>query len=254
MTTFDFGTWDVESLRLSIFHSGLYDLGPASNLWNRVTGLEPDSVDLRSKDRIVRSVGIVGRDTLILVVQDGRTDWTLQATSEPPPQSSNEIIVPKIKSYESALPIFTNALDYSLEAMGSISRIAFAPLLIWQVDTPGEGMVRLSNLLPNLDLPTQQSGDLVYQLNRIQRSKVVPHAGINRIARWSLEALGSVSFRLGPTGQPDVLPATLQPVVRLMLDINTTQNTNAISKKKVPELFNELVALSEKVAREGDVS
>ena len=251
INAFDFGDWDVESLRLSIFHPGDYESSHSPGLWESVTGQQVDSIDSRPRDRAIRAVGLVEGNNLNLTHQDGRVDWTLQPTAGVAPQPPNDVVVAKIGSVEHMLPIFQNALEHSLEAITSVDRIAFAPGLIREVPDINVGLEQLDKFLPCLNL-TAAHGDLIYQINRIRRSESVRHARINRIAKWSLELVGGISFRVGPTGQPDVLPTSLQPVRRLLLDVNTTQTTSIMAKERIPGLFDELVTLASEIAIEGD--
>ncbi len=249
---FDFGDWDVESLRLSIFHSGEYQDSYSQGLWESVTGQQADSIDSRPKDRTISAIGSVDGNSLILVHQDGRIDWTLQSAVGATPQPSSEVVIPKIDSVGRTLPIFQNAVVYSLEAITSVSRVAFAPNLIREVSDINVGFEQLSTFLPHLNLPTAHAGDFIYQINRIRRSESIRHAHINRIGRWSLELVGGISFRVGPTGQPDMVNTNTKQVRRLMLDINTTQTTSTMAKERIPGLFEELISLAREISTEGD--
>ena len=249
---FDFGDWDVESLRLSIFHSGEYQDSYSPGLWESVTGQQADSIDSRPKDRMTRVLGSVEGDSLTLVRQDGRIDWTLQPVVGPTPQPSNEIVVAKIGSVGRMLPIFRKALDYSLESITSVNRIAFAPTFIREVGDVNAGFEQLSKYLPHLNLPAAQGGDFIFQINRRRRSEVIHHAYINRLAKWSLELVGGVSVRMGSTGRPDLVNTPPKQVRRLSLDVNTTPETSTMGRKRVPGLFEELVALAREITLEGD--
>ena len=168
--------------------------------------------------------------------------------------SSNEVVVAKIGSVGRTLPIFQNAVGFSLDAITStaVIRLAFAPSLIREVVDENVGLEQLSNFLPNLNLTSAHAGDFIYQINRIRRSETVHHARINRIAKWSLELVGGITFRMGPTGRPDVMNANPKQLRRLMLDINTTQGTSTMAKERIPGLFEELVSLAREIATEGD--
>ena len=249
---FDFGDWDVESLRLSIFHTMKYEDSYSEGLWESVTGQQADSIDSRPRNRMTRTIGTAERNSLTLVHQDGRIDWTSQPVVSPVPQPSNEILVAQIDSPERMLPIFQKAVSYSLESITSVKRIAFAPSLIREVADVNAGFEQLSRYLPHLNLPAAHGGDFIYQINRRRRSEAIQHAHINRLAKWSLELLGGVSVRVGLTGQPDLLDAPPKQVRRLFLDVNTTPETSTMAKNGIPELFKELVALAREIAIEGD--
>ena len=252
--SFDFGDWDVESLRMSIFFPRGAHPNVRAGLWERVTGEQPDSIDSRPRERISRETGTIGGNSFVFVNQDERIDWLLQPIVVPSLQPPTSTTLPTLETVEKALAIFRNAIRYSLETIPVVQRLAFAPVLIKDAANLNVGFGQLSTHLPHLSLGSAYGADFIYQINRRRRSNSVPHAQINRLAKWSMEMVGGVAVRMGPSGQPDVRDTGTSATRKLALDINTTPETSTISKAKIPGLFEELVTVSRELATKGDIS
>ena len=248
--SFDFGDWDVESLRMSIFCPANTRPFERSGLWERVTGEQPSSIDSRPREGVTREAGVVGGNNLLLVTQGGRLDWLLQPVAVPNQQAP---VILTLKDVGIARGIFHKAFRYSLETTGLALRLAFAPVFIKEVTSVGLGFGQLSVFLPQLDLASLNTSDFIYRVNRRRRSLSVPHAEINRIAKWSLEEVGVVSFRVASSGRPDFRDTGTTFVRKLELDVNTTPETSAMSKDTVSGLLDEMIVMAEELATEGDV-
>ena len=68
---FDFGEWDVESLRVSIFHPVALSTSVRTGLWEKVTGDRPESIDSRPREGVTRESGIVRWRKLTTCLQVG---------------------------------------------------------------------------------------------------------------------------------------------------------------------------------------
>lgn len=248
---FDFGEWDVESLRVSIFHPGGSVSSTRTALWAMVADSEPESIDSRPRDRVTRLTGSVGGDNLVLAVQEERIDWLIQPIVVP---NQRPVTALTLKSAEDALPILQRAVQYSLETIPLVQRLAFSPSLIRQVLNPTLSLKQISNYLPRLDLDSVEGSDFVYQINRRRRSLSVSHAQINRLAKWSTVQVGGIEFKMRPSGQPRLQTTEVGFARKLELDVNTTPETGAMSNDKIPGLFDELITLAGELAIEGDIS
>ena len=249
--SFDFGDWDVESLRMSIFCPANTRPSERAGLWEKVTGEQPSSIDSRPREGVTREAGVVGGNNLLLVTQVGRLDWLLQPVAVPNQQAP---VLLNLKDVGSARPIFQKAFYYSLETFGLALRLAFAPVLIKDVASVPLGFGQLSVFLPRLDLASLNTADFIYRVNRRRRSLSVRHAEINRIAKWSMEEVGAVSLRVTPFGRPDFRDTGTAFVRKLELDVNTTPETSAMSKDKISSLLDEMITIAEELATEGDIS
>ena len=243
----DFGQWNVEHLRLTIFHPSGVD---TSNLWERLMHVLPESRDERPREGVVQQQGEAGGNRLLLITRADRFDWTVI----PNPASDAGIMpTPILVDINQAVTLIQDALRISLQAVTVMDRLAFGALLGQQVADPTEGMSRLSEYLPRLGLEEQGVSDFVYQINRRRQSFRVPHAQLNRVARWSSEQIIQARLRITPALLPQVQPSGTGFVNRLLLDVNTVPGTSAIAHGRFSGLFVELVEIACKVASEGDV-
>lgn len=245
-----FGDWDVEGLRVSIFHQTIGVPFSQAGLWAKVTGNEPESVNSRPQQGVTRVVGRVGENNLILASENDRIDWLVLPIANPTQQVSPVLT---LKGTDNTLPILQGAVKRSLEAIPVVLRLAFGPTLVREVSDLKQGIKQLSAYLPNIDFGSLEGIDFVYQVNRRRRSVSVSHVQINRLARWSTEQIGGIELRVTQSEQPHLRSTGNNFTRKLHLDINTTPTPSAISNDKIPALFGELVTLADELAIKGDV-
>jgi hypothetical protein len=243
----DFAEWDVENFRLTVFHTSDSNI---SGLWERLMGVSPESIDSRPRERVLREQGGANGNNLLLVTQAGRLDWHLQ----PDPAPDHPIgTPPSLKAVNQTLPLLRRALDVTLQSVNQVLRLAFGVVLIQQVSGLNEGMRHLSKYLPHMGLENQEGLDFVYQINRRRRSANSLHVQINRLAKWQLEQFHSGALRITPTQGARLETSDSGFVCKLVLDINTAAENNAISKDRMPVLSVELTALAREIAVKGDI-
>ena len=247
---FDFGEWDAESLRVSIFHPVALSTSVQTGLWEKVTGDRPESIDSRPREGVTRESGTVEENLLVLATQEGRTDWLVQPMAVPNQQMGTVLM---LKSVGHALPILQRAMFCTLETIPLVQRLAFSPALIRQVRNPALALKQISKYLPRLDFNSMEGSDFVYQVNRRRQSASVPHVRVNRLAKWSTAQVGGLQVQVRPSGQPRVQTADVGYMRRLDLDVNTTPESGAMSNDKIPSLFEELLTLSLELATNGDI-
>ena len=245
----DFGEWDIESLRLSIFHPP--GGGAVSGLWEQLMGIDPENQETRPRDGFHQEQGAAEGNRLLMVTQSGRLDWHIVA-DKPPRGDEGRSPVLKLNAVERATPLLARALGMSLRSINLVHRLAFGVVLVWQVSDLNQGMRQLSKFLPQLDLDNRGGPDFVYQINRRLRSSCAPHVMINRLSRWQTEEFQGGTFRM-TTAQPRIEMSDLVLVNKLILDVNTASDSNAISVDRMPALFDELTRLAHGVAIKGDV-
>lgn len=251
MSETGFGDWDVESLRVSIFHPVGSATSQQAGLWQKATGDVPESISSRPQNRVTRATGRLGENNLLLTTQDERIDWLIRPIVGPKQQSAP---VPTLREVASTPSFLQNAIRCSLEAIPVVMRLAFALILVRQVPDSTEGLRQLSKYLPHVDLNSMEGRDFVYQVNRRRISKSVSHIQINRLARWSTEHIEGVEIEMAPSEQPRLRPIEDVLTRKLNLDINTAPRTNAMANDKIPSLLDELMALASELAIEGDIS
>ena len=241
-----FSDWLLENLRLSIFSPGRFN---GEGLWSRVVGIQPESMETRPlPNNVYQEQGLAHGNRLVLAVQSGRHDWTIA----PGPQQQSG--PPVLTAVAESVSLLQKALTVSLGTVRQIDRLALGvTLLLGDSDTPSEAMRPLSRHLPDIiPSPSEGMSDFIYQINRRRRSSSVPHATINRVAKWSIEMVQQVQI---PLGDLNAVPGSSSVlwVSKLLLDINTVPGGSAISNDRFPILFEEFVNLASEVARRGDI-
>ena len=242
---YDLAPWGVESFRLSVFHS---TPGDHSGLWEHLIGSSPESKNERPREQTVQVEGPVDRNRLVLVTQTNRLDWHI-APGAPKDPSSTELVFLTDAGWASQL--FHKALEVSVKQVRQVGRLAFGAVLLQPVaDMEGAERV-LSGYLPISGLERGVQ-DLLYRINRRCKSQSAPHVLVNRIATWSAELVQSGAFQIGPPDHRPIMDTRAHRVVRLILDINTSPDNNAISPDRMPPILAELLGFGQQIAVTGD--
>ena len=250
----DFGQWSVEHIRLTVIHpQGVQ----TSELWELLMGVRPESIEERPREALIQQQGEVDGNRLLLITHAERFDWTFvpNPTVNLGANTTSALTAPVLIDPDQAVRKLQEALDISLPSVRQVNRLAFGALLGQEVANQAEGMSQFSKYLPRLGLEEQGVSDFVYQVNRRRRSSHVPHAQVNRVARWSLDQVITGEVRIGimPAQAPQLIPPSEPRFInKLLLDINTAPDNNAIAAERMPGLLVELINLACKVATEGD--
>ena len=245
----DFGEWDIESFRLSIFFPPMGRT--LSGLWEQLMGIAAESEANRPREGIRQEQGPAEGNRLLLDIRDERLDWQIVGPQPLRGEESRSPVI-KLNAGERMIPLLARALDVSLRPLNQVHRIAFGSVLVWQASDLNEGMRQLSKFLPQMDLESRGGSDFIYQINRRLRSTLAPHVTINRISRWQTEEIQGGMLRVTPT-QPRFEISERVLINKLTLDVNTAPEGNAISPERMPALFRELANLAHDTAIKGDV-
>ena len=242
-----FAGWQVENLRLTLFHA---EREPEQGLWQDSRKAQPESIEVKPRERLLVEQGTVVDNMLVLVSSTGRLDWRLQPSLLP----TNEIREgPRMLAQtDNAWSVFSEALQVSIRRHRQVHRLALGAVLSQTVDDLDEGFAILSNYLPRLKLKTHGDRDFMYRINRQRSSSSSRHVIINRLASWSVETETAASIQLPAHEKPRVL-ATPYLCVRLVMDINTAPDPSAISAARMTSLFAECTEFAHEIAAKGDI-
>ena len=243
--SYDFAPWSVDSIRLSVFHPARKD---RSGLWASLMGSSPESINERPREQTLQEEGPAGSNRLLLATQSQRLDWNIL------PANSDTTKLLFLADVDQALSLVQRALEVSAQLVQQIERLALGAVLSQQVPNMSDGMRCLSKYLPFLDLERREGTDLLYQINRRRRSSLLPHVLVNRLSRWSLEYAQSGTLLVAPDRLPRLETSKPQAVVKLVLDVNTAPENNAISLDKMPALLTEFLGFAQEIATSGDAS
>ena len=240
--------WQVESLRVTAFPLDIADVS-TDQMWDTFIGKPPADTHIQRTGIETREVEYVnGR--IFLVKQIDRIDWRYHYQQEEREEPPN---LPIIGSLDSELGVISGLAKDWLDSgtLFPLNRLAFAGVLLHQVDSVDDGYEILSKLLPSLNFDNLK--DLNYQVNRPRMSNAIQGLYINRLARWNVirshlfAAVPSANHRLQATADERV-------ACRLEFDINSSaQQTDAFAPDLLPDLFDELVDVGLELSEKGDV-
>ena len=236
MSASSWGGWDIESFRLSIFHTG----SSPGSLWEMVTEESPAAIDQRPRENISRTQGNLLGNTFLLSLQPQRVDWHFQPTIRP----QNKLHT--VSAASETLAILSKACDRTLVVVSPATRIAFGAVLIHSAASHETGVSYIARLLPQLPLD-ENTRDLLYRINRRRRFRGWQ---INRLATWSVEDRIDLNVVL-PEGQ--VNSKQIDSLCKLQLDINSVPS-QAIGREMATPLFEKMVSMASEIACQGDIA
>lgn len=233
--------WGIEFFRLTGFTSAKLDQN-CTEWWKIVTGRDPESITSRPTIGMFAAEGAIDGMRLQLTVAPGRVDWFLVA------QPTEENPIPDLGSFQNSEQRFAAIAKLWFElAPSPIERFAIGLAARVPVENRIAGYKVLVALLPTLAIDTENSADLLYQINRHRPSESVANLRINRLAKWAVVKVNLVSF-------PMAQQSRIADYCRVELDINTDADSKLDILKRLPALFPELMGHAETIIRDGDVA
>lgn len=248
----DIKNWRAESLRLTLFAQAGVEL-PANDWWLAVVGEPPESKTERLRESLQTMEGHLGKAKLILNVFANRVDWLVGFD----PNLDQELVEsPNIGPYPEALDLFGGKIfPWLLKGSPGVTRIAWGAALSQPVGDRVAGYRKLQEYLPSLKIDSENSSDLLYQINRPRKSKVIEGLTVNRLQKWAVLAVHTLRVPIGAT-QVQV-QERLSPVehrCRVELDINTAEDrSDALPKERVSDQLLELVKIGDEILTNGDI-
>lgn len=218
-----------------------------NNWWVELTGGEPETTKKRGyrlDDGKFQGYG------LQLEVDALRAIWTsgvyLEAGEFPP-------AIPTLGDFKPAFQEFRDLMRRWLTSptCPQIYRLAFVGSLFLPQTGRREAYQKTGEFIRHINIDPD-SFDFQYRINRRRDSTVIPQIKINRLCGWSI-----LQFRVEARTTSGVAPANVISEAygcHLEFDVNTSQdNTVAIQQDQLPMLFDELVALTDQIAEQGDI-
>ena len=252
MTSADFGAWDVESLRLTVFHQ---TTPSPAGLWRMLMDTDPINTERRPAEQKVIEQGPASPDTILLETQPQRLDWH-QLPSGPPTAlaGGDDVTVAVLLNPTQCCALLERALAVTLGAVTIVPRIALGATLIQVFPDLQQAQACLAHYIPHLSLEVQSgASDLVYQVNRARRSTTMPSVRINRLSTWTLAGFVNVPLTFNPATGVRLADQQKRDVLRAVLDINNAPMQSDISSKRFPALLTEFIDLAKEIANKGDV-
>ena len=238
--------WRVESLRLTAFPVP-QSTPDAERWWRELLGPEsPNQVVRKPKTGDVQVEGTFKDSLLVMQAQVMRFELRQVLDAPQLPNAAT----PECH-YDDARPAFRDlALKWlGLDTCPALLRLAFGAVLTKPAENLEAGYDALRLYLPSVKL-TPDSSDFLYQINRRRSSTTVRELSINRLSRWSVQQ--SQELLLRDDGR--VVRQSVKLTCRAELDVNSSlERTDALPREELPNLFDELVNLTNELSIRGDV-
>ena len=238
--------WKHHHLRLTAFLDNAMAISE-NTWWKDIVGSDPESTNITGSQLKVEQ-GMRKDLILLLKVEPLRVDWILQAKES---QNFNEL--PNLGDNAKALSTFKEITNdwFKNSKIPDIKRLAYGTRLYSIVDDRIKGYEELDRLLEFVEVHPETSSDFLYQINRSLSSATVDDLLINRLTKWHVANIKTVSIDTN-AGQSkslaqDVFATTLD------LDINSDADTEKLLPiDKLIILFEEFISLGKEITVKGD--
>jgi hypothetical protein len=246
--------WSIETLRLTGFLKIPQNIKEMESWWSAFTGIEPQEKIFQGSVNLIEK-GPWEQGLLQLTITPFRFDFVFV-----PPQNPLEMIkepsVAILGDFPDSAKEFIAASKKWLENPPVLNRLAFGCVLVHEASDKVEGYKNLEKFLsPMVEIDSENSRDLFYQINRPRASKAFPKVLINRVSKWNV--MGFIVKNLSVVGS-QVLDAGTQSntekiIDRLELDISTDQNHTDITKDQSGLFLDEFIENAKEISVRGDV-
>jgi len=243
--------WRAEHLRLTVFLE--QDVHQPTHWWREVVGQEP-ATQLIQQGIGIRQLGPIrnGYCQLSLELSGRRVEWLMNTQVQLDQPSAG---FPSFDTFPRGLAVFRELLLPWVSRIEGVLRVAIGAILTFPVTDKLAGYAALRPLLPALEIDPTGSSDLVYQINRHGRSRVVDGLHVNRLSAWTVVQFKMVLLQVQAGGVPATIggEAPQSQAVRLQLDINTdADRTTPLPSGRMAAITEELITLGEEIADRGD--
>jgi hypothetical protein len=235
--------WLVQSLRLTLFTSGLWSGN--ETIWHDLTAREPEIDENRVRESVRRQIGREGDGQLETLVTPVRTDIVMS----PPVQDA---LQSNFGQAEEKLPDFVSLVSSWLSRTaetGKVNRVAFGAVLLLPVDNREAGYRELDRLLTSVTVDPINTKELLYRINRpkIYQGKIE----LNRLTTWTSVDLRK--FYLATSLERPSTPISGEAFVRLEVDHSTpVERIEPLPSGEIVPMFNALVEMAVENAARGE--
>ena len=239
--------WRTAQSRITTFHANESIMDDWSEWWRQTFDQEPARTETRPHEQIHSVTGPVDHGIMIVTARPGRTDFLLQPNNE-----LGTDIAPShasISFWQIASSVTTPTRAW-IQSQKQLYRLALGAVLL----SPGPDLetayLKLSALLPKVDLTGITEPDFTYRVNRPRDSVARPGIPINRVTTWGIAQGQNVAFTPG-VQSPQTSP--IQYAAHLELDINTRTSPDQVFDPATSSaLLDELLQLGHEIATTGD--
>ena len=216
---------------MSIFHP---ERVARPGLWEKLMGDRPQAINDRPRDGILQEEGNVEGNRLVLSSRARRIEWRVLPIPPTDPKGGSAATLTELGK---GISLLARAVTISTDEIRQVERFALGAILLKQPPDEAEVLRHLLRYFPDKGLDSSDTSDFMYQINRRRRSASAPHVLVNRLARWSLEQVHSGNLQISAAAPPSVQMFGSRLTGKLVLDINTAPENNAISVDRLPSFF-----------------
>ena len=246
-TGFNFGEWDAQVLRLTVFLTSPYSEAPS--LWQNLAGSSPESDETRPRETFRRQTGAWQDGVLEVQITDPRIDilaTPLPSAGAPPAFAFGE--------FATQVGFFRDAIrPWLASAPLDCVRIAFGAVLVQKHPDRDSSYRRLAALVPSVKFNAATSREVFYRVNRPVPSRHIP-SELNRMTSWS-SVRTITAFVLDPSAAAglNTFAGNEQNYARIECDNSTSADNKALFTPEVRVgIFDELVDLAIGNAKSGE--
>ena len=235
--------WMAENLRLSAFTKARCEPDSLVGTWEATVKEEPESVERKPKEHIVRESGDFREASLTFACTPHRIDWIMHQAKEMPETWS------LVGGFTEECRAFGDLMEGWLPQCPTLDRLAFGAVLLHPMDSRAECYEKVSQFLP-FDVDCNAK-NFTYQINRPRETGLgIPDLVINRLSKWACLEMRQLSIKQRSSIEERSLDNF---AVRLELDVNTVpEYTVPLNTEILTELFRELVEMGSEIAENGD--
>jgi hypothetical protein len=192
---------------------------------------------------------------LILGFAPTRIDWLYSPVIDEKQQFEGFLTV---SSLQDTIDKFAPLMNgwFELDTCPPIQRLAFGVVTLHPVEDLPTGYRQLMRYLRSVQLhDVDNASDFLYQINRRRDSRIIPGLRINRLSKWSVASLQTVSMAMVPAaGQTQGTIGTSHYASRLELDINTTPEFQTeFERQQLALILRELIDFAVEIANQGEI-
>jgi hypothetical protein len=245
--------WRVEQLRCTAFLMPMFE-GATEQIFRLITQSAPDQVaEIRQQARQT-AAGEFANGNLELIKQPGRIDVLLSATDEVPGPRG----VSTLANWTEAIEPLARGIGTWFQTRPELQRLAFGAVCQHEVPDRKSAYSILNGLLPSVDIDTDHSSDLFYQINRprLARFQDEFNCRINRLSKWSAATvmLRTLTMPLAESGvQVSTSTAPVRTYCRVELDLNTDAEIQQLPSQQLEDIWNKLITFAAEILSKGDI-
>jgi len=231
----------VQSLASVWFTAG-QPIRPVGELYQAIFDGPAASTQSVATANISMAMGSDGQTAVRLQLSPGRVDLVLLPQSSPDGPTIS--LLPDV---DLAITQLKGRFEKASHIIGQVLRLALVANIAHPVNSAAAANTLIRDKL-GLKIPFADATDLIFQVNRHGPLSTVPDCEMNRIVKWTAEAIQQITFTAGSPFAPSM---TSTDVATLMVDVNTVPTGRTFQADQQITIFDELTAEVKRLCADG---